>query len=109
MWADMLGTVADADISDTGATAGVSRGRSTRQYDESDVRIRPGKSSRPRTKTRPVHADAASAMVVSVDRGRWGCAIDADPAGSSSRCAPANWAAPQSSSATASVSSGMSR
>ena len=58
----------------------MSRGRSTRQYDESDVRIRPGKSSRPRTKTRPVHADAASAMVVSVDRGRWGCAIDADPA-----------------------------
>ncbi|GAA3031741.1 ribosome small subunit-dependent GTPase A [Gordonia defluvii] len=57
----------------------MSRGRSSSAYDESDVRIRPGKSSRPRTKTRPAHADAATAMVVSVDRGRWGCAIDADP------------------------------
>ncbi len=57
----------------------MSRGRPTRTYDESDVRIRPGKSSRPRTKTRPAHADAVDAMVVSVDRGRWGCAIDADP------------------------------
>ncbi|MFT4200797.1 ribosome small subunit-dependent GTPase A [Gordonia sp. (in: high G+C Gram-positive bacteria)] len=53
--------------------------RSARGYDESDVRIRPGKGTRPRTKTRPAHADAADAMVVSVDRGRWGCAIDADP------------------------------
>ncbi|GAB09976.1 putative GTPase [Gordonia araii NBRC 100433] len=57
----------------------MSRGRSSRGYDESDVRIRPGKGTRPRTKTRPAHADAAEAMVVSVDRGRWGCAIDADP------------------------------
>ncbi|MFT4088009.1 MAG: GTPase RsgA [Gordonia sp. (in: high G+C Gram-positive bacteria)] len=53
--------------------------RSARSYDESDVRIRPGKGSRPRTKTRPTHDDAASAMVVSVDRGRWGCVIDGDP------------------------------
>ncbi|MFT3900758.1 MAG: ribosome small subunit-dependent GTPase A [Gordonia sp. (in: high G+C Gram-positive bacteria)] len=53
--------------------------RSSRGYDESDVRIRPGKGTRPRTKTRPAHADADEAMVVSVDRGRWGCAIDADP------------------------------
>jgi ribosome biogenesis GTPase / thiamine phosphate phosphatase len=50
-----------------------------REYDESDVRIRPGKGSRPRTKTRPDHADAQSAMVVTVDRGRWGCALDRDP------------------------------
>ena len=50
-----------------------------RQYDESDVRIRPGRGSRPRTKTRPTHADALSAMVVTVDRGRWGCALDGDP------------------------------
>ena len=48
-------------------------------YDESDVRIRPGKGSRPRTKIRPDHADAKSAMVVTVDRGRWGCALSADP------------------------------
>ncbi|MBY6681694.1 ribosome small subunit-dependent GTPase A [Rhodococcus sp. BP-149] len=48
-------------------------------YDESDVRVRPGKGTRPRTKTRPTHADASDAMVVSVDRGRWGCVIDNDP------------------------------
>ncbi|WIM87849.1 ribosome small subunit-dependent GTPase A [Candidatus Mycobacterium wuenschmannii] len=47
-------------------------------YDESDAKIRSGKGSRPRTKTRPEHADAESAMVISVDRGRWGCALDGD-------------------------------
>ncbi len=62
MWADMLA------------------GRlSPREYDESDVRVRPGRGSRPRTKTRPDHADAHEAMVVTVDRGRWGCALDGDP------------------------------
>ena len=40
-------------------------------YDESDVRVRSGRGSRPRTKTRPEHADAAEAMVVTVDRGRF--------------------------------------
>jgi ribosome biogenesis GTPase len=48
-------------------------------YDESDVRIRSGRGSRPRTKTRPEHADAQSAMVVSVDRGRWGCVLGGNP------------------------------
>lgn len=48
-------------------------------YDESDVRIRSGRGSRPRTKIRPRHADAKPAMVVSVDRGRWGCVLDGDP------------------------------
>ena len=48
-------------------------------YDESDVKIRSGRGSRPRTKTRPDHADAKPAMVVSVDRGRWGCVLDGDP------------------------------
>ena len=48
-------------------------------YDESDVRVRPGRGSRPRTKTRPRHADALAAMVVTVDRGRWGCALGGDP------------------------------
>ncbi|MDT5044156.1 MAG: ribosome biosis GTPase / thiamine phosphate phosphatase, partial [Mycobacterium sp.] len=38
-----------------------------------------GRGSRPRTKTRPEHADAMPAMVVSVDRGRWGCVLDGDP------------------------------
>ncbi|MFE3796562.1 ribosome small subunit-dependent GTPase A [Nocardia tengchongensis] len=50
-----------------------------REYDESDVRVRPGKGTRPRTKTRPQHLDAEAAMVVSVDRGRWGCVLDGDP------------------------------
>jgi ribosome biogenesis GTPase / thiamine phosphate phosphatase len=49
------------------------------EYDESDVRVRPGKGSRPRTKTRPDYADAQEAMVVTVDRGRWGCALGGDP------------------------------
>ncbi|NKY53014.1 ribosome small subunit-dependent GTPase A [Nocardia vermiculata] len=50
-----------------------------REYDESDVRVRPGRGSRPRTKTRPEHRDAVPAMVVSVDRGRWGCVLHNDP------------------------------
>ncbi|WP_307828551.1 ribosome small subunit-dependent GTPase A [Antrihabitans sp. YC2-6] len=50
-----------------------------REYDESDVRVRPGRASRPRTKTRPTHDDAESAMVVAVDRGRWGCVLGGDP------------------------------
>lgn len=53
---------------------------SPREYDESDVRVRPGRGSRPRTKTRPEHADAEHAMVVAVDRGRWGCVLGGDPA-----------------------------
>ncbi|MEE3850929.1 ribosome small subunit-dependent GTPase A [Gordonia sp. LSe1-13] len=53
--------------------------RRASSYDESDVRIRPGKGSRPRTKQRPSHDDAVDAMVISVDRGRWGCVLDGDP------------------------------
>lgn len=46
--------------------------RSAREYDESDVRVRPQRrGSRPRTKDRPKHEDAVIARVVSVDRGRW--------------------------------------
>ncbi len=52
---------------------------SRRQYDESDVRVRPGKSSRPRTKDRPAHLDAVEGMVYSVDRGRWGVVLGGDP------------------------------
>jgi ribosome biogenesis GTPase len=49
-----------------------------REYDEDDVRIRPGRSSRPRTRTRPKHDDAVEALVITVDRGRYGCVpIDA--------------------------------
>jgi ribosome biogenesis GTPase len=52
---------------------------SPRRPDESDVRIRPGKrSSRPRTKQRPEHADAESALVTGVDRGRYTLLVDPD-------------------------------
>ncbi|MDO4928915.1 MAG: ribosome small subunit-dependent GTPase A [Corynebacterium sp.] len=47
-----------------------------RQWDESDVRIRPGKKSRPRTKDRPRHDDAIFGMVLTKDRGRWGVLLD---------------------------------
>jgi len=42
-----------------------------RELDEDDVRVRPARSSRPRTRTRPGHEDAAEAVVVTVDRGRY--------------------------------------
>ena len=68
LWADMLA-----------GQGWAARQWRRRDYDESDVRIRPGRGSRPRTKTRPEHADAEAAMVVTVDRGRWGCVLGGDP------------------------------
>ena len=44
---------------------------SPRELDEDDVRVRPGRGSRPRTRTRPGHEDASGAVVVTVDRGRY--------------------------------------
>ena len=35
--------------------------------------MRPGRASRPRTRTRPSHTDAVEALVIAVDRGRYGC------------------------------------
>lgn len=55
------------------------RFRSYSQFDESDVRTRPGKGSRPRTKDRPEHKDAKFGMVITKDRGRWGVALDDGP------------------------------
>jgi ribosome biogenesis GTPase / thiamine phosphate phosphatase len=50
------------------------------ELDESDVRVRPGRSgTRPRSKRRPDHADAEDGMVIAVDRGRWTCALGGDP------------------------------
>jgi len=49
-----------------------------RRYDERDVRIRPGRGSRPRTKQRPEHADAETALVTAVDRGRYAILVDPD-------------------------------
>ncbi|KGF15942.1 ribosome small subunit-dependent GTPase A [Corynebacterium freneyi] len=50
--------------------------RRYRDWDESDVRVRPGRGSRPRTKDRPKHADAKWGLVVTKDRGRWGVVLD---------------------------------
>ncbi|WP_027345848.1 ribosome small subunit-dependent GTPase A [Hamadaea tsunoensis] len=44
-----------------------------REYDEDDVRVRPTRGSRPRTRTRPKHDDAIDALVIAVDRGRYTC------------------------------------
>jgi ribosome biogenesis GTPase len=43
--------------------------------DEDDVRVRPGRGSRPRTRRRPAHEDAALAFVTAVDRGRYTCVL----------------------------------
>ena len=51
-------------------------GRRFSDYDESDVRIRPGKGSRPRSKNRPTYDNAEFGMVVAKDRGRWGVVLD---------------------------------
>ena len=40
--------------------------------DEDDVRVRPGRGTRPRTRRRPAHEDAPEGFVVSIDRGRYG-------------------------------------
>ena len=47
-----------------------------KHWDESDVRVRPGRGTRPRTKDRPSHEDALVGMVVTKDRGRWGVVLD---------------------------------
>ena len=58
----------------TGATG---RRGDHRNLDEDDVRIRPGRGSRPRSKQRPTHDDAVTGMVVTVDRGRYTVLIGA--------------------------------
>ena len=47
-----------------------------RDYDESDVRIRPSRRTKPRTKDRPSHDNAINAFVITVDRGRTTCVIE---------------------------------
>jgi ribosome biogenesis GTPase / thiamine phosphate phosphatase len=53
----------------------VSDRRRSRDLDEDDVRVRPSRSSRPRTKERPRHDDARRGFVVAVDRGRYTCRL----------------------------------
>jgi ribosome biogenesis GTPase / thiamine phosphate phosphatase len=50
--------------------------RRTRDLDEDDVRVRPGRSSRPRSRLRPAHDEATPAYVLAVDRGRFTCEVD---------------------------------
>ena len=45
-----------------------------RQFDERDARIRPARSTRPRSKDRPDYSKAERALVISVERGRYLCA-----------------------------------
>lgn len=47
-----------------------------RNFDETDVKIRPSRSTRPRSKDRPSHSDAINAFVTTVDRGRTTCITD---------------------------------
>jgi ribosome biogenesis GTPase len=47
-----------------------------RELDEDDVRLRPGRGSRPRTRRRPAHSDATEGLVTAVDRGRYTCLVD---------------------------------
>ncbi|MBO0826292.1 MAG: ribosome small subunit-dependent GTPase A [Streptosporangiales bacterium] len=51
-------------------------GRNARRLDEEDVRVRPGRGSRPRTRRRPQHEDATECFVMTVDRGRYTLRVD---------------------------------
>jgi ribosome biogenesis GTPase len=50
-----------------------------REYDEDDVRVRPGRSSRPRTRIRPQHEGADQGFVIAVDRGRYTVELSGRP------------------------------
>ncbi|MBL6277591.1 ribosome small subunit-dependent GTPase A [Micromonospora fiedleri] len=69
--------VGDGDRQELNAETGAVLATKRREYDEDDVRVRPGKSSRPRTRTRPQHTDAQNGFVIAVDRGRYTCVLAA--------------------------------
>ncbi len=52
------------------------KGRTHREYDEDDIRTRPTRSTKPRSKDRPQFADATNARVLTIDRGRVTCAAE---------------------------------
>jgi ribosome biogenesis GTPase len=60
-------------------TAPGPRSDSGRRFDEDDVRVRPGRSSRPRSRLRPTHDVAVDGHVVTVDRGRLTVRVDDGP------------------------------
>ncbi len=45
------------------------------RFDEDDVRVRPGRGTRPRSRLRPLHLDATGGFVTAVDRGRYTCLV----------------------------------
>ena len=55
-----------------------------RDLDEDDVRIRPGRGSRPRTRQRPGYADAVRGVVTAIDRGRFAVQLENAPPGAAS-------------------------
>ncbi len=55
----------------------------SRDLDEDDVRSRPARSTRPRTKDRPDYSKAKQALVIAVDRGRTTCITLDSQAGNS--------------------------
>lgn len=61
--------------------ADLPRRASRDDWDEDDVRVRPGRGSRRRTKQRPAHAEAIGGTVLGVDRGRFTVLLDDDPDG----------------------------
>ncbi len=54
----------------------MTRPRGSRHLDEDDIRVRPGRGTRPRSKERPQHVDAVVGVVVTVDRGRYTCLVE---------------------------------
>jgi len=51
--------------------------RNQRNFDEDDIRSRPARSTKPRSKERPQYSDALPARVITIDRGRVTCVTDA--------------------------------
>jgi len=49
--------------------------RRSRELDEDDVRVRAGRGTRPRSRLRPAHDEAARGRVIAVDRGRFTCRV----------------------------------
>jgi ribosome biogenesis GTPase len=58
------------------------------------VRVRPGRSSRPRTRIRPRHTDAVNGFVVAVDRGRYTCVLGDGPDDGTGSAAPTGASGP---------------
>ena len=48
----------------------------TRNYDGENVKVRPARSTRPRSKDRPDYSKSVRALVIAVDRGRTTCLIE---------------------------------